>query len=169
QLGRHEQLVAELETLVGQYPLRERLRGQLMVALYRCGRQADALDAYRDARSTLVDQLGLEPGRELQDLERAILTHDPALDAPQLPEGRSETRERRSLWRPALAVVAVPVLALALGLAFMLDHSHSPSTALAPDSVGFVDAHTDRVTKSIPVGRGARALTVADGSVWVSN
>jgi DNA-binding SARP family transcriptional activator len=80
-LGQHEQLVTELETLVRQYPLRERLRGQLMLALYRSGRQADALAAYRDARRALVDELGLEPSRQLQGLEKAILTHDGTLDA----------------------------------------------------------------------------------------
>jgi predicted ATPase len=77
-LGRHEQLIGELETLVRQHPLRERLRGQLMLALYRSGRQAEALAAYQDARRALVE-LGLDPGAELQALEQAILGHDPAL------------------------------------------------------------------------------------------
>ena len=81
-LGHHDELVAELETLVNQYPLRERLRAQLMLALYRSGRQAEALAAFQDARRTLLEQLGLEPSRELQELERAILRHDPALAAP---------------------------------------------------------------------------------------
>src|SRR6266498_2159929 len=81
-LGRHGQLVAELEGLVAEHPLRERLRGQLMLALYRAGRQADALRAYQDARKMLVDDLGLEPSVPLQRLERAILNHDPALELP---------------------------------------------------------------------------------------
>ena len=81
-LGRHTELVGELERLVAEHPLRERLRGQLMLALYRSGRQADALAAYRDARRVLADELGLEPGRPLQELERQILAQDPALDAP---------------------------------------------------------------------------------------
>ena len=81
-LGRHEDVLLELKTLVGQHPLRERLRSQLMLALYRTGRQADALAAYQDARRTLVDELGLEPSHELQELERAILRQDPALAAP---------------------------------------------------------------------------------------
>ena len=81
-LGHHAELVGELETLVRDHPLRERLRGQLMLALYRSGRQAEALAAYRDARRALVDELGLEPGPELRKLERAILAHDPALAAP---------------------------------------------------------------------------------------
>jgi predicted ATPase/DNA-binding SARP family transcriptional activator len=80
-LGRADGLVAELEALVVEHPLRERLRGQLMLALYRSSRQADALDAFRAARETLVEQLGIEPGRELRRLERAILEQDPSLDA----------------------------------------------------------------------------------------
>ena len=81
-LGRHDELAPELETLVTRHPLRERLRWQLMVALYRAGRQAEALDAYRAARRTMLADLGIEPGRALQDLERAILAQDPALDGP---------------------------------------------------------------------------------------
>ena len=84
--GRSAELVAELEPLIAQHPLRERLRGQLMLALYRSGRQADALAAYQQARSTLVDELGIEPGPALQELERAMLRQDPSLDlARELP------------------------------------------------------------------------------------
>src|SRR5215203_1964589 len=79
-LGRHHELVAELEALVRLYPLREHLHGQLMLALYRSGRQADALAAYRAARKILVDELGIEPSVGLQRLEQAILAQDPALD-----------------------------------------------------------------------------------------
>src|SRR4051812_9093164 len=77
--GRHADAVGELAAAVRAHPLRERLAGQLMLALYRSGRQADALAAYRDARTTLVEELGLEPGEELSDLQRRILAHDPAL------------------------------------------------------------------------------------------
>ena len=80
-LGRAAELVAELEALIAEYPLRERLRGQLMLALYRSGRQADALAAYRAARETLVEELGIEPGPALRRLERGILDQDPELDA----------------------------------------------------------------------------------------
>src|SRR5579862_1365379 len=79
-LGRHVELIPELEVLIGEYPLRERLRAQLMLALYRTGRQADALSAYQRARTTLVEELGIEPGDALRRLERAILAHDPSLD-----------------------------------------------------------------------------------------
>ena len=83
--GRHEQLVAELERLVAEEPYRERLRVQLMLALYRSGRQADALAAYQDGRGTLLEELGLEPGPELQELERKILRQDAELEAPGGP------------------------------------------------------------------------------------
>ena len=79
-LGRHDELIGELEALVAEHPLRERLRGCLMTALYRSGRQAEALDAYQNARRALVDELGIEPSPSLQGLERAILRQDPALE-----------------------------------------------------------------------------------------
>jgi DNA-binding SARP family transcriptional activator len=79
-LGRHHELVGELEALVADHPLRERLRMYLMTALYRSGRQGDALHAYEDARQTLVHEFGVRPCRALQDLERAILRQDPSLD-----------------------------------------------------------------------------------------
>jgi DNA-binding SARP family transcriptional activator len=81
-LGRHRELVGELEVLVHEHPLRERPRAQLMLALYRSGRQAEALDLYREGRHVLVDELGIEPGLELQELEKAILSHDPELSSP---------------------------------------------------------------------------------------
>ncbi|WP_051797908.1 AfsR/SARP family transcriptional regulator [Streptomyces sp. NRRL S-337] len=76
ELGRHEHLVGELMQLVADHPLRERLRGHLMVALYRSGRQAEALDVYHQGRAMLTEELGLDPGRELRDLAQAILTDD---------------------------------------------------------------------------------------------
>src|SRR3954469_2627561 len=85
QLGRHAPLAAELEGLVAEQPLRERLRGQQMLALYRSGRQAEALEAYRATRQALVDSFGIEPGAALQALERAILTHDPSLETAAAP------------------------------------------------------------------------------------
>src|SRR5919204_1193315 len=81
-LGRHRRVVAELEALVAAHPLRERLRGQLMLALYRCGRKADALETYRDGRRRSVDELGLEPGPALRELEARILDDSDDLAAP---------------------------------------------------------------------------------------
>ena len=81
--GRTSELVSELSSLAARHPLRERLRAQLMLALYRSGRQVDALDVFRDTRAALVEELGIEPSRELQELERAILNHDRSLERPQ--------------------------------------------------------------------------------------
>jgi DNA-binding SARP family transcriptional activator len=88
--GRHTELVGELEGLVKELPLRERLRSQLMIALYRCGRQAEALDAYKSARGVLVEEFGIEPSKSLRELEQAILRQDPSLD---LPATSAETPE----------------------------------------------------------------------------
>ena len=87
--GQHAELVGELEALVAAHPLRERLRRQLVLALYRAGRQADALEAYRAARAQLMEELGLEPTPELRQLEHAILTHDVAVRTPAAPAARS--------------------------------------------------------------------------------
>jgi predicted ATPase/DNA-binding SARP family transcriptional activator len=85
ELGRHDDLVPELERLIAAEPFRERFRAQHVLALYRSGRQADALAACREARSLLVEELGVDPGPELQELERRILRHDPTLAAPDAP------------------------------------------------------------------------------------
>lgn len=90
-LGRHAELVGELEALIGEHPLRERLRGQLMLALYRSGRQADALRVYRDARALLADDLGIEPSADLQRLQEAILLQKPELDWAPLEPARDPT------------------------------------------------------------------------------
>jgi DNA-binding SARP family transcriptional activator/DNA-binding beta-propeller fold protein YncE len=179
-LGRNGEVVAELESLVRRYPLRERLRAQLMLALYRSGRQTDALAVYQDARRALIDELGLEPSRELQDLERAILTHDPALEPPPpiepAPQGDTAAgaaekalAPSRLLRKPALTLAALLLLAGALGLVFTLRRDHPASMLLAPNSVGFIDAKSGRLTRSFPVGREPSALTVTDDSVWVAN
>ena len=89
--GRHAEVVGELERLVADHPFRERLRQQLMLALYRCGRQTEALATYRDAWRALSDELGIEPGKALQELEREILNQDPRLD----PRADRAGRERR--------------------------------------------------------------------------
>ena len=95
RLGRHGAVVAELETRVAEHPLRERLRGQLMLALYRSGRQAEALEVYRKGRRLLADELGLEPGAELQRLERAILSQDASLDVAATSPRPRPARPRR--------------------------------------------------------------------------
>ncbi|MGH3373378.1 MAG: BTAD domain-containing putative transcriptional regulator, partial [Actinoallomurus sp.] len=84
-LGRHADVVARVAALVARHPLRERLRGHLMVALYRLGRQAEALEVHQEGRRLLADQLGLEPSAALRRLEHSILVNDPALDPPPAP------------------------------------------------------------------------------------
>jgi DNA-binding SARP family transcriptional activator len=101
--GRHAELIGELGALVAEHPLRERLRAQLMLALYRSGRQAEALSAYRQAQRELSDELGLEPSEELKQLEQAILRQDAELSparempAPATPAGRSVLLAPRAL------------------------------------------------------------------------
>ncbi len=91
--GRHAELVGELQQLTSRHPWRERLHAQLMLALYRSGRQGDALEAYREAREVLVEQLGVEPGAELHDLHEAILAHAPGIDVP--PDTSSPSADER--------------------------------------------------------------------------
>ena len=114
--GREDEVAAELDALIAEHPLRERLRGLRMLALYRAGRQAEALEAYRAARETLVEELGIEPSEELGELERAILRHDPDLlprpgGAAVAPEAPAQTR---TVLIAALAINSVPTL-VALG------------------------------------------------------
>jgi DNA-binding SARP family transcriptional activator/streptogramin lyase len=170
-VGRHRDVVAELDALVAKHPYRERLCGQFMVALYRSGRQAEALDVYRRTRRRLVEELGLEPGRELQALEHSILSHDPELQAasraaPGPPARRGPRKPRPWLIAAALVVLAVGV---ASALTVLLARNPPPSIRLRANSVGFVDAGSGRVTTSYPVGRQPKALTVADRAVWVAN
>ena len=115
--GRHREVLPELEALLAQEPLRERLHAQRMLALYRSGRQAEALEAYRQARATLVEQIGVEPGPELRRLHELILRQDPSLDPPgQEPAGAplvgrdAELAHLRGLWRRARAGSGASVL-----------------------------------------------------------
>ena len=100
--GRHTAVVPELEALAQRHPLRERLQGQRMLALYRSGRQSDALEAYRRARDALDEQLGIEPGPALRDLERRILNHDPALGARGISLAAAHRDRGAAGRRPAL-------------------------------------------------------------------
>ena len=117
ELGAHEDLVPELEALVARHPLRERLRGQLILALYRCGRQAEALETYRETRRLLVEELGIEPGAELRELERAILTQDPALatSAAQPAPAPVPAAPQSERWRWPRSPLALGIAVLALG------------------------------------------------------
>jgi DNA-binding SARP family transcriptional activator len=106
QLGRHAELVGELELLAERHPYQERFRAQLMLALYRAGRQAEALEAYQATRRTLLDELGLEPSHELQRLERAILEQDPSLELPTEPRRPADVAEPVEPRRKTVTVLA---------------------------------------------------------------
>lgn len=108
--GRSAELVAELEALVSTFPLRERLRAQLMVALYRAGRQADALEVYRRTRQYLAEELGVEPGATLRRLEQRILLHDPSLEAVS-PETEAGVPGVYASGEPAAVIEAAPPIA----------------------------------------------------------
>jgi DNA-binding SARP family transcriptional activator len=109
ELGRHGDVVGELEALVRQHPLRETFRRQLMLALYRSGRQAEALDVYQDARSRFVEELGIEPGPELRQLQGEILRHEAGIAAPG---GAAVSTEDDEIVKALLAGRVVPVLGL---------------------------------------------------------
>src|SRR5262245_13722570 len=117
-LGRHAQVTGELEALVAESPLREGLYALLMLALYRSGRQAEALQTYQAARRTLVDELGIEPGRALQDLHRAVLRQDPGLDLDPIPQtSRGEQTGRSILVVPGSDAAILPLVSIAEPLA----------------------------------------------------
>ena len=115
ELGLDSELVGELEQLIAEHPLRERFRGQLMLACYRSGRQADALAAFKDTRATMVEQLGIEPGAALQELQRAMLRQDPSLE---LSAAAASAPRKRSILVVAFGDTALnPLLTLAEALA----------------------------------------------------
>jgi YVTN family beta-propeller protein len=167
-LGRHADLVAELEALVAQHPLRERLRAQLMVALYRCGRQADALEAYQQARRALLDELGVEPGPALRELQAAILRQDPEL----APTPRAWPRPLRSSRRRiALLVGGGALLAGAAVAAAVLAGGHGNSTQapLRADVVAAIDPAAGRVSGGVDVGLSPSHLAADGRTLWVTN
>jgi DNA-binding SARP family transcriptional activator/class 3 adenylate cyclase len=146
-IGRAGELVAELEELIATYPFRERLRGSLMLALYRTGRQAEALDAYRDARSALVEELGLEPGPPLRDLEAAILRQDPSLDPPPSSPAADRPDRANESWLPReRRTVTVAVV----------DVAPRAEPDVDPEAVGRVGDRAARAAVDVLQGHGAR-------------
>jgi branched-chain amino acid transport system substrate-binding protein len=167
--GRAGELVGELQALARAHPLDERLRAQLMLALYRAGRQADALDAYADARRALVDELGLEPGPELRRLQQAILAQDPSLDeTPRRREADRPSRRRTALAAGIVALVGV-LAAAALGAWAALGRGQDE--ALAPTTggsyVAAVDPETGSIRGRISAGRTPAAIAASGGTIWV--
>jgi DNA-binding SARP family transcriptional activator len=157
-LGGSESLAAEVEALVAAHPLRERLRAQLMLALYRVGRQGDALAAFQAGRHELLDGLGVEPGPALHDLQRRILGHDPELGAT----GRLPLRVRRGRRPPAAAVLFGACAIAAVGVAVVKTGHHHGVGGLA---VARVDAQGS-VRAAGRVTSPATDLAVGGGKVW---
>ena len=130
--GRHAELVGELQALVAEHPLREEFRRQLILALYRSGRQAEALEAYRAAHRMLNEELGLEPSPALRELEQAVLRQDPELEAPRrlVPAFAGATApRRRALTAAAAAALAFAGAATAFALVDRNDESHAAAAA----------------------------------------
>jgi YVTN family beta-propeller protein len=170
-LGRHAALVGELGSLVVANPLRERPRAQLMLALYRTGRQADALECYRQARGELINELGIEPGPALRELEQAILAQDPALDALPRRSAFLPVMDARRGWRGRRLVAAGGVLLFAAVtlVAVRLLGSGGSSPHVAANSVVVIDPRSDIVVARVPVGARPSQLAVGDGGLWVAN
>jgi YVTN family beta-propeller protein len=176
ELGRHAGAIQQLEPLVASHPYRERLHELLMLALYRSGRQADALEVYREARRVLVDELGLEPGTRLRELHAAILAQDPALEgaaAPRpAPRRASGAQSRRRLW-PLVGGAAGALVAVVLVLLGAGQDAAEPSRPLSDDShaVAVIDPATNQVTTAASVGTspGPLAFEPESGSLWVGN
>jgi len=164
--GEGAALVSELEPLVADHPMRERLLGQLVLALYRSGRQADALAAYRNGRAALVDSLGLEPGPALHELELQILRHDPALLPARPAAFRPSIRRPR---RRSLAVAAVVAIAAATAIVTTtMESGHAKtSVPIRANTLLELDPATNEFVGSTPIGRDAAALDATGDALWV--
>jgi YVTN family beta-propeller protein len=169
EAGRHVEVIGELDSLVRAHPLREHLHAQRMLAFYRAGRQSEALAAYHEARAGLVEQIGVEPGAELQRLHEQVLAHDPALDLPAAAEPAAPRapppRRSRALVAGAAALVLAGVLAF--GVLRLLEPDGL--AGIDEDAVGLIDPDSGRITDQYSVGHGPGAVTAGGGSVWVAN
>ena len=175
--GRHVEVVGELEALLAEHPYQERVAGLLMLALYRSGRQADALEVYRSVRARLDDELGLEPSQELRELEAAILRQDESLAAPRqasptASDDPAETavpapaRSRRRL--AAAAALAVLVVAAIVAALLVLRDDAAP-IVVPPNSLAAIDPATNRVVAVLQTGIRPGPVAAGAGSVWVGN
>jgi DNA-binding SARP family transcriptional activator/ABC-type transport system substrate-binding protein len=166
-LGRQRELISELEALVAEHPFREHLLEQLVLSLYRSGRQADALDAYRRGAARLRGELGLEPGRGLQELEQRILRQDPKLDPP--PSSVTPGEARRRGWKLVLAGATVLLAAAAAAIVVILTRGGAASLASVPPGVAILDASSGHLVAQIPTSevRQPGDVITGDGSFWV--
>jgi DNA-binding SARP family transcriptional activator/ABC-type transport system substrate-binding protein len=154
-LGHHADLISELELLVTEHRFREGFRGQLMLALYRSGRQAEALGVYQQARAVLVGELGIEPGQPLRELQQAILRQDESLDAPREPpppEPATGRKQGSSRSRLALLIAAACAIGGAVALGLLLPRVFEASKAHAAYRSGtvLVDLKTRKQIGFVP-------------------
>ena len=149
-LGRHTELIGELEALVARHPLRERLRGQLMLALYRSDRQAEALHVYQEFRLALAEELGLEPSQGLQRLERQILEQDAELAGPARKLGPRPARSRVRML--VLAGALLLAAAVAAFVVLLLRDGGGEAVAIAGGNAGALDPRTGDLLATIPLG-----------------
>src|SRR5262245_6208113 len=172
KLAEHQSLIPELDALIAADPLRERLHGQRMLALYRAGRQADALTGYRTLHALLDEELGIEPCRPIQQLHASILARDPALDLHPPGPARQATggapsarRRRRVVW--AAAGTALLVVA-AITTVVLQTATRSTLAALPSNGIGVL--HPDgTMTDGLPTGVVPEAIAYGAGSLWVAN
>jgi len=180
-LGRHADVVSELGVLVAAHPLRERLYQLLMVALYRCGRQAEALAVYQSARSVLVQELGIEPSPGLQQVERAILEQDASLEpspraAPRdtpggAGDGRppSAARSRRPRLLAAAVVCLAVIVALLAGGASIRGRGRGSPVVAGPNTVGVIDSSRNVLTRVLAgIGRPG-GIAHGAGATWITD
>jgi DNA-binding SARP family transcriptional activator/ABC-type branched-subunit amino acid transport system substrate-binding protein len=159
-LGEADSLVPELQTLVAEHPLRERLRGQAMLALYRSGRQVEALELFQDGRRRLVEELGVEPGPELRRLQQQMLEHAPELGV--VPRRRPPPGARRA--RRLLAVGALLLAGAAAAATAELRSGRS--TAIAANAIASLVPSNDRVRAQLQLPSPATDITLGGGAVW---
>jgi DNA-binding SARP family transcriptional activator/ABC-type transport system substrate-binding protein/streptogramin lyase len=164
-LGRHQAIVAELESLTAKHHLHERPRAQLMLALYRSGRQAEALRVYADTRRRLVDELGLEPGQALQQLEQAILRQDPSLDLALAGSGTRRRRRRRLAAATALLLAAAAAAAGVL-LAHGGTQSSRAQSLAQPNSVALVSVRGGKLVAQADGLQAPMASQFYEGALW---
>jgi YVTN family beta-propeller protein len=167
-LGRHAELVPELERLVRENSTRERLRRGLMLALYRSGRQAEALETYRQGRRALDEELGLKPSPELRELERAILAQDPAIAAPAPPPRRLAAVKETRRGGVLIALGGAGLLAALLALVFVGGEDPDPTSA-QPNTLVAINPESGKVEAVIPTGVRPADVASEAGSLWVAN